>query len=106
MVSELNNGKNLDDVIFGEEYENKLSYETKNYIARNVLQVVAYLHNQVPAIIHRDIKPENILVSDDLKRIRLWDLGISTCKFKNNEYNYGNNVRWYKTAWNTDLPGT
>lgn len=58
--------------------ENNLSYETKHYyIARNVLQVVAYLHNQVPAIIHKDIKPENILVSDDLKRIRLYDLGIS-----------------------------
>lgn len=80
MVSELKNGKNLDDVIFGEEYENTLSYDTKHYIARNVLQAVAYLHNQVPAIIHRDIKPENILVSDDLKRIRLCDLGIS--KFK------------------------
>lgn len=83
MVSELKNGKNLDDVIFGEEYENTLSYDTKHYIARNVLQAVAYLHNQVPAIIHRDIKPENILVSDDLKRIRLCDLGISKFKTMN-----------------------
>lgn len=98
MVSELNNGKNLDDVIFGEEYENTLSYDTKHYIARNVLQAVAYLHNQVPAIIHRDIKPENILVSDDLKRIRLCDLGIS--KFKTM------NTIMVTTSDGTTQPGT
>ncbi|XP_052713079.1 uncharacterized protein LOC128187043, partial [Crassostrea angulata] len=98
MVSELNNGKNLDDVIFGEEYENKLSYDTKHYIARNVLQAVAYLHNQVPAIILRDIKPENILKSDDLKRIRLCDLAIS--KFKTM------NTIMVTTSDGTTRPGT
>lgn len=36
MVLELNNGKNFDDVIFGEEYENKFLYEIKYYIVRNV----------------------------------------------------------------------
>lgn len=105
MVLELNNGKNFDDVIFGEEYENKFLYEIKNYIVRNVFQVVVYLYNQVLVIIYRDIKFENILVLDDLKRICLWDFGISICKFKNNEYNYGNNVRWYKIVWNIDLLG-
>lgn len=80
MISELNDGTNFDDVIFNEEHEEEISNEKKKDIARNVIQVVAYMHNQTPVIIHRDIKPENILVSSDLKRIRLCDLGIS--KFK------------------------
>ncbi|KAJ8299886.1 hypothetical protein KUTeg_021405 [Tegillarca granosa] len=83
MISELNDGENLDDVIFGEEHEGKISNEKKTEIARNVIQAVAYMHNQTPAIIHRDIKPENVLVSSDLKRTRLCDLGISKFKTMN-----------------------
>lgn len=64
--------------------ENKFLYEIKYYyIVRNVFQVVVYLYNQVLVIIYKDIKFENILVLDDLKRICLYDFGIS--QFKNNE---------------------
>lgn len=83
MVLELNNGKNFDDVIFGEEYENKFLYDIKYYIVRNVFQVVVYLYNQVLVIIYRDIKFENILKLDDLKRICLCDFVISKFKIMN-----------------------
>jgi serine/threonine protein kinase len=33
-------------------------------IAKNVLQILVYLHQQNPAVIHRDIKPSNILLGD------------------------------------------
>ena len=51
MISELNSGRNLDDIIFGDEDE-KTSLEQKIYITKNVIQAVAYLHNQTPVIIH------------------------------------------------------
>ena len=49
-------------------------------VAAKVVQAVAYLHNQKPAIIHRDIKPENVLVSKDLQDVRLCDYGLSKLK--------------------------
>jgi serine/threonine protein kinase len=33
-------------------------------IARNLLEILDYLHHRQPAVIHRDLKPSNILLSD------------------------------------------
>ena len=41
-----------------------------------VLDILKYLHNQVPPIIHRDLKPENILVDKDLN-VNLVDFGFA-----------------------------
>ncbi|MEM9544219.1 MAG: serine/threonine-protein kinase, partial [Cyanobacteria bacterium P01_E01_bin.42] len=43
-------------------------------IAREILQVLSYLHNIIPPVIHRDIKPENIIRRPDGK-VFLVDFG-------------------------------
>ncbi|MBE9045074.1 ankyrin repeat domain-containing protein [Pleurocapsales cyanobacterium LEGE 10410] len=47
--------------------------EVKN-IARQVLEILAYLHSLDPPVVHRDIKPHNLIRSDDGK-IYLVDFG-------------------------------
>ena len=42
-----------------------------------------YCYPQTPAVIHRDIKPENILISHDLKQVKLCDMGLSKIKTMN-----------------------
>src|SRR6185436_5467727 len=44
--------------------------------ADQLLDVLGYLHGQVPPIIHRDIKPENLKLSDN-GQIILLDFGLS-----------------------------
>lgn len=48
-------------------------------MARSLLEILQYLHNQSPAVIHRDIKPSNILLSDytahSVGKIYLIDFG-------------------------------
>ncbi len=44
-----------------------------SYIAKQVTQAVAYLHNLEPPIVHRDIKPANILV----ETIDIWSLACT-----------------------------
>lgn len=44
-------------------------------IARQLCDILAYLHSRKPPIIHRDIKPENIIINDG--KITLIDFGIS-----------------------------
>ncbi|KAK3086775.1 hypothetical protein FSP39_023122 [Pinctada imbricata] len=82
MILELNDGKNLEEVIF-DDHEGIIPLDIKMEITRSVIKAVAYLHNQSPPIIHMDIKPENVLVSRELKRIRLCNLGISKLKTMN-----------------------
>jgi hypothetical protein len=48
-------------------------------LAERLLEILIYLHNQLPPIIHRDIKPSNILLGDrsghDVGQVYLVDFG-------------------------------
>jgi len=66
----------------GELYErismkNKFSEYAASRIIKQLLEVVAYLHDI--GIIHRDLKPENILLVDksDIPQIKVADFGLS-----------------------------
>ena len=67
-------------MIFGSDLLQPIDVNTKLVIATKVIQAIAYLHNQNPAVIHRDIKPENILISKDLLMVKLCDMGLSKLK--------------------------
>lgn len=54
-------------------------------IGKQICEILAYLHQQTPAIIHRDIKPQNIII-DRLGNVTLIDFGISRV------YNDGSSV--------------
>ncbi len=56
--------------------QTQLSPQQVKQIAIAVLDILQYLHNQIPPIIHRDLKPENILVDKDLK-VYLVDFGFA-----------------------------
>ena len=64
-------------MIFGSDLLQSLDINTKLVVATKVIQAIAYLHNQNPAIIHRDIKPEKILISNNLLIVKLCDMGRS-----------------------------
>ena len=75
-----------------------------------LLQAVKYLHES--NIVHRDLKPKNILISEDLKNIKICDFGLAkylirhdmsqirnvTCD-KKGDYDNTNYVttRWYRS---------
>ena len=81
IVSEFVDGANLEDLLFGEDVEVKENIsEKKIFIAKQVTQAVAYLHNLSPPIVHRDIKPANILVAKDSYVTKLCDMGLSKLK--------------------------
>lgn len=83
IVSEYINGRNLDEVLFGEDEEStKLTIQgsDKMNVARQISQAVAYLHNLKPPVVHRDIKPANILVAKGSLITKLCDMGLSKVK--------------------------
>lgn len=81
IISEFVDGSNLDDLLFSSEKgEFSLSAATKDSIAKQCAQAVAYLHALNPPVIHRDIKPANILVSRINYIAKICDMGISRLK--------------------------
>ena len=82
ILTELIDGPNLGDVLFGEQ-GHTIKVEQKHNIAKQVSQAIAYLHNRNPAIIHRDIKPENVLLSHNFEIAKVCDLGLSRLKTMN-----------------------
>lgn len=53
-----------------------LSQNEVKELALQLCDVLAYLHNQTPAVVHRDVTPENIIVMPD-GQIKLIDFGLS-----------------------------
>lgn len=45
-------------------------------VARDVLDVLAYLHSRQPKVLHRDIKPANLILGDD-GRVKVVDFGAA-----------------------------
>lgn len=83
VVSEYINGRNLDEVLFGEgEESTKLTIQgnDKMNVARQISQAVAYLHNLKPPVVHRDIKPANVLIAKGSLITKLCDMSLSKLK--------------------------
>jgi hypothetical protein len=46
-------------------------------IAKQLADVLAYLHNQDPPVIHRDLTPDNVVYSPDTRTVTLVDFGAA-----------------------------
>jgi len=66
-------------------FQNNDALVKKIYV--QIIDAVQYCHKK--GIYHRDIKPENILFSEDTRRIKLADFGLSTTHAASAEYGCG-----------------
>ena len=81
IVCELVNGANLDELLFADEQPAfELPDNQKPYVAKQIVQAVAYLHNLKPPILHRDVKPANVLVASTTYVTKLCDMGLGKIK--------------------------
>ena len=81
IVCELINGANLDELLFADEQPAfELPDNQKPYVAKQIVQAVAYLHNLKPPILHRDVKPANVLVASTTYVTKLCDMGLGKIK--------------------------
>ena len=62
LVQQLAPGKSLFELV---QSGWRTTEAEKKKIARQVLEILAYLHSLEPPVIHRDIKPNNLIRSDD-----------------------------------------
>lgn len=74
IVMEYVKGRSLDEVIKKEV--GPIRRERAINLFKQILEGIAYIHNQPAPIIHRDIKPLNILVTDD-DTVKITDFGIA-----------------------------
>ncbi|WP_375766221.1 protein kinase [Archangium gephyra] len=70
LVQQLVLGESLEERLAGHRFDE----EEARDIARQVLEVLVYLHGRAPPVVHRDIKPANLLRRDD-GRLVLVDFG-------------------------------
>ena len=73
MVQDYINGQTLKEYV---KANGRMRTEKICRITTDLCDIVAYLHNQNPAIIYRDIKPSNIMITTS-EKIILIDFGIS-----------------------------
>ncbi|WP_019503357.1 serine/threonine-protein kinase [Pleurocapsa sp. PCC 7319] len=79
LVQELVKGKSLAELV--EQRWRATEVEVKD-IARQVLNILIYLHSLAPPVIHRDIKPQNIIRQPDGK-VYLVDFGAVQAVYRN-----------------------
>ncbi|MCM8817833.1 MAG: serine/threonine protein kinase [Candidatus Omnitrophica bacterium] len=72
MIMEFVDGKNLNEFIHEPE---KYSFTTLVAIGYKIASGLIHIHSH--GIVHKDIKPENVLVSNDLKIVKITDFGIA-----------------------------
>lgn len=46
----------------------------------SLCQALAYMHGSDPPLVHRDIKPANLLLSEDLRVLKLSDFGLARAR--------------------------
>ena len=70
----------VEDYIFGFSFQELLDRGRKfselevEHIAKEILQILIYLHEQNPPVLHRDIKPSNLILGEG-DRVHLIDFG-------------------------------
>ncbi len=70
----------VEDYIYGYSFKELLAQGKKfseleiENIAKDILQILIYLHEQNPPVLHRDIKPSNLILGED-GRVYLVDFG-------------------------------
>ncbi len=70
----------VEDYISGASFKELLAKERKfnaleiEHIAKEILPILIYLHEQNPPVLHRDIKPSNLILGND-GRVHLIDFG-------------------------------
>ncbi|EDO30924.1 predicted protein, partial [Nematostella vectensis] len=85
IISELIDGKNLDDILFEETDADEsvtLNMQDKFFVSRQLCQAVAYLHNLKPQVLHT-LDPANVLVANVGLVTKLCDMVLS--KLKNSQ---------------------
>ena len=96
--------KNIQYLVFECLYDNLYNYimKSKNYptfkqfntYCYQMAEGLSYLHNL--GIIHCDLKLENVMICNDLKNIKIIDLGSSVRKKKNFKSNFYVQSRYYR----------
>ena len=67
----------LDKHLFGDHYDNTLTWERRYNILRGVASALLYLHNDFDQrVVHRDLKGSNIMLDSDFNA-RLGDFGLA-----------------------------
>jgi len=72
MIMEYVDGKNLNEFL---HEPGKYKFETLIEIGYKI--ALGLIHIHAHGIVHKDIKPENVLISNDLKTVKITDFGIA-----------------------------
>jgi len=70
-VQEFVEGQTLEELVRGGRH---VTEDEARSICREVVQILAYLHDRSPPLVHRDVKPSNIILSSD-GAVHLVDFG-------------------------------
>lgn len=77
IVMEFIDGKTLEQILESNQENTFLEQERVLEWARQLCDVLDYLHSQTPPIIYRDLKPSNVMEFTNTRTIKLIDFGIA-----------------------------